>query len=177
MPSYIKWPRCKILTTTRRDDLERTCADYERNPAPILRHDPNISEQLTTSLAAPSGLSYRDKAELYRIQTEEAWGRWLWLVAELIPHGMHCVSGSTSGVACVPLSDVDVLPYQLVTGLSDAAPQGLQPELCGAGMTSLLASEVPQRSLGLHTHLTSMGCDGWECMQMPLSCPKARTHG
>ena len=70
-----------------RDDLERSCAEYERDPAPILRHDPNISQDITTSLTAPSGLGYKDKAELYRIQTEEAWGRWLWLVAELIPHG------------------------------------------------------------------------------------------
>ena len=85
---------CAMLrqATTRlgascRDDLERTCAEYERDPAPILRHDPNISQTITTSLPAPSGLSYKDKAELYRIQTEEVWGRWLWLVAELVPHG------------------------------------------------------------------------------------------
>ncbi len=76
-----------------RDDLERTCAEYERDPAPILRHDPNISEHFTSALAAPSGLSYKDKAELYRIQTEEAWGRWLWLVAELIPNGERPTSG------------------------------------------------------------------------------------
>jgi len=72
--------------------LERTCAQYERDPAPILRHDPNFGEEITTSLPAPSGLSYKDKAELYRIQTEESWGRWLWLVAELVPHGkLHCL--------------------------------------------------------------------------------------
>ena len=92
--------------TRCRDDLERTCAEYERDPAPILRHDPNISGHFTTSLAAPSGLSYKDKAELYRIQTEEAWGRWLWLVAELIPHGGRCQafwSGDASNFVFVRL--------------------------------------------------------------------------
>lgn len=67
--------------------MERVCEQYESNPAPILRHEPNFSSAVSTCLPRPSGFSYKDKAELYRIQTEEAWGRWLWLVAELVPHG------------------------------------------------------------------------------------------
>lgn len=76
-----------------RDELERTCSQYERDPSPIVRQDPSFSPDISTSLANPSGLSYKDKAELYRIQTEEAWGRWVWLVAELMPHGERSLSG------------------------------------------------------------------------------------
>jgi hypothetical protein len=76
--------------------LERTCEQYESDPAPILRHELNFSSVLSTCLPHPSGFSYKDKAELYRIQTEEAWGRWLWLVAELVPHGEHTLKRKPS---------------------------------------------------------------------------------
>ena len=70
-----------------RDELQRACSQYESDPSAIVRHDPSFSQGVPTSLQNPSGMSYKDNAELYRIQTEETWGHWIWLVAELIPHG------------------------------------------------------------------------------------------
>ena len=110
-----------------RDDLERSCAEYERDPAPILRHDPNISQDITTSLTAPSGLSYKDKAELYRIQTEEAWGRWLWLVAELIPNGGRHVSCFVSYLGKQLLAAVNGLACHLSHSIPICMARGSKP--------------------------------------------------
>ncbi len=56
-------------------------------------HDPGLNAELPAGPDSGSdpglgsgGFGGRDAAELYRIQTEDAWGRWIWLVAELIPH-------------------------------------------------------------------------------------------
>ena len=73
----------------RRQDLLRVCQQYERDPSPVTRHDPALDAQSVPMLALePQAASVaKEAAELYRIQTEDAWGRWLWLVAELVPNG------------------------------------------------------------------------------------------
>ena len=69
----------------RREELQRLCQQYERDPRPITEHDAGLSAESAGDLASSSGVT--DLAELYRIQTEDAWGRWIWLVAELVPNG------------------------------------------------------------------------------------------
>ncbi|KAK9909343.1 hypothetical protein WJX75_000764 [Coccomyxa subellipsoidea] len=64
-------------------ELQRLCQQYERDPRPITEHDPGLELDSACDVASSSGVT--DPAELYRIQTEDAWGRWLWLVAELVP--------------------------------------------------------------------------------------------
>lgn len=59
---------------------------YERDPRPITMHLAGLEDTDTVSFVAAGGGPH-DPAELYRIQTEDAWGRWLWLVAELVPDG------------------------------------------------------------------------------------------
>ncbi len=72
------------------------CAQYERDPSPITRHDARLSAQDAAPPpplpALPQHWGHKEQAELYRIQTEDAWGRWLWLVAELVPTGF-CLLG------------------------------------------------------------------------------------
>ncbi|CAL8467740.1 g7278 [Coccomyxa elongata] len=65
-------------------DLQRVCKQYERDPRPITAHNPGLGPDSTTDLSSCS--YFTDPAEQYRIQTEDAWGRWLWLVAELVPN-------------------------------------------------------------------------------------------
>ena len=64
-------------------------------------------------------MSYKDNAELYRIQTEETWGHWIWLVAELIPHGQPICTRSQASVAwqsdCQPCAHCQLfIPRSLV---------------------------------------------------------------
>ena len=87
------------------DELQRACSQYESDPSAIVRHDPSFPQDVPTSLQNPSGMSYKDNAELYRIQTEETWGHWIWLVAELIPHGEpNCTRNSGIGALVMRLS-------------------------------------------------------------------------
>ena len=82
---------CWGCPLSRREDLLRVCAQYERDPAPITRHDPGLTRQSPDPAPLPAlplaRSAHAEAAELYRIATEDAWGRWLWLVAELIPTG------------------------------------------------------------------------------------------
>ena len=77
--------------SNHREDLLRVCGQYEHDPSPVTRHDANIGAALGAHPAPLPALQQhwgnKEQAELYRIQTEDAWGRWLWLVAELVPTG------------------------------------------------------------------------------------------
>lgn len=65
------------------------CRQYELDPRPVTLHDPGLDAEFPGDVAAAAGFGAKDDAELYRIQTEDAWGRWIWLVAELVPDGAH----------------------------------------------------------------------------------------
>ena len=126
-------PEVKSISLKRscacRDELQRACSQYECDPSAIVRHDPSFSQAVPTSLQNPSGMSYKDNAELYRIQTEETWGHWIWLVAELIPHGKpNCIRYSGASVLVIRLLEIGTLtaPHLVLSHVSINLPPSAQ---------------------------------------------------
>ncbi len=69
----------------RREDLLQVCQQYERDPSPVTRHDPALDASGTPALSGePNPAWLASEAAQF-----DAWGRWLWLVAELVPTGEH----------------------------------------------------------------------------------------
>lgn len=71
-----------------RAELQREARHYAADPAPVTRGCVAASRPwLDDAWHAQAGDGPAARAEEERIRVEAAWGRWLWLVAELAPHG------------------------------------------------------------------------------------------
>ena len=90
--------------SSRRAELQRHAALYAEHPDPVTRQIVNFAqrplavqreEESSNAEEEPqdlflgpwSGPSQRQKKEATRRQIEQAWGIWIWLVAELVPNG------------------------------------------------------------------------------------------
>ncbi|KAK9835072.1 hypothetical protein WJX81_008531 [Elliptochloris bilobata] len=68
-------------------ELQREARHYAVRPAPVTHGCVDIGEPwLDEPWRAQAGNAAAARADEERIRTESAWGRWLWLVAELEPH-------------------------------------------------------------------------------------------
>lgn len=92
------------MTWPCRSELRWHAGQYEADPSPILRQSidfvscpevrtPDVSDVMpkTEPVLGISDLfkgpSLGDKREQQRLQVAQTWGVWLWLIAELVPHG------------------------------------------------------------------------------------------
>ncbi len=72
----------------RSAELQREARHYAADPAPVTRGaaplaPPWLDDAWHAQAGGPGGAGAEDE----RVALEAAWGRWLWLVAELQPHG------------------------------------------------------------------------------------------
>ena len=116
----------------RRQDLLRVCQQYERDPSPVTRHDPGLGARDAQPASGEPHLAScagKEAAELYRIQTEDAWGRWLWLVAELVPTGnpqLETLKPSSWTLSVNPENTLEI-ERNLTFGRGRRADPGLAP--------------------------------------------------
>lgn len=77
----------------RRAELRREARHYAADPAPVTRGAVRLSPPwLDAAWRGQIGDGAAASADEERIRVEASWGRWLWLVAELVPNGVLLTS-------------------------------------------------------------------------------------
>lgn len=69
-------------------ELERDVLRYAEDPSPITQGIVNMDAIPQWEPPWDPNIAMRDRAEAFRIGQLNAWGRWIWLAAELIPAGL-----------------------------------------------------------------------------------------
>lgn len=79
----------KALILCRRE-LKRDVERYDHDPTPITQGHVNYAWDPQWDVRWDARLPWGDqRSESYRVYQLQAWGRWIWLAADLVSNGMH----------------------------------------------------------------------------------------
>ena len=71
-----------------RRELQRDVERYNHDPTPITQGHVNYAWDPRWDVRWDARLPWGDqRSESYRIYQLQAWGRWIWLAADLVPNG------------------------------------------------------------------------------------------